>query len=164
MSRLTCGHIQHMYSWWWVRLSPETCRVKPLRKIKTQLLYLVGLISLLWRFPSWTHGPTASLQEFLVAELRCLTLLFYFWAISLQFKLTSDCLSSFSEFFAYNLKISHLCYVCDWWQANILCSVGSYVLCIKYNIFCLAPVFLYLSIWGRKLNENFTRTSRYCTF
>ena len=35
-----------MYSWWWVRLSPETCRVKPLRRIKTQLLHLVGLISL----------------------------------------------------------------------------------------------------------------------
>ena len=33
MSRLTCGHIQHMYSWWWVELSPETCRVKPLRRI-----------------------------------------------------------------------------------------------------------------------------------
>ena len=46
MSRLTCGHIQHMYSWWWVRLSPETCRVKPLRRIKTQLFHLVGLISL----------------------------------------------------------------------------------------------------------------------
>ena len=43
MSRLTCGgHIQHMYSWWWVRLSPETCGVKPLRRIKTQLLHLVG--------------------------------------------------------------------------------------------------------------------------
>ena len=36
-----------MYSWWWVRLSPETCRVKSLRRIKTQLLHLVGLISLL---------------------------------------------------------------------------------------------------------------------
>ena len=47
MSRLTCGHIQHLYSWWWVRLSPETCRVKPLRRIKTQLVQLVGLISLL---------------------------------------------------------------------------------------------------------------------
>jgi len=31
-----------------VRLSPETCRVKPLRRIKTQLLHLVGLISLLY--------------------------------------------------------------------------------------------------------------------
>ena len=30
-----------------MRLSPETCRVKPLRRIKTQLLHLVGLISLL---------------------------------------------------------------------------------------------------------------------
>jgi len=29
-------------------LSPETCRVKPLRRIKTQLLHLVGLISLLY--------------------------------------------------------------------------------------------------------------------
>jgi len=29
-----------------VRLSPETCRVKPFRRIKTQLLHLVGLISL----------------------------------------------------------------------------------------------------------------------
>ena len=28
------GHIQHMCSWWWVELSPETCRVKPLRRIK----------------------------------------------------------------------------------------------------------------------------------
>ena len=37
-----------MYSWWWVRLSPETCRVKPLRRIKTQLLHLVELISLPW--------------------------------------------------------------------------------------------------------------------
>jgi hypothetical protein len=37
-----------MYSWWWVRLSPETCRVKPLRRIKIQLLHLVGLISLLY--------------------------------------------------------------------------------------------------------------------
>ena len=37
-----------MYSRWWVRLSPETCRVKPLWRIKTQLLHLFGLISLLW--------------------------------------------------------------------------------------------------------------------
>ena len=33
MCLLTCGHIQHMYSWWWVGLSPETCRVKHLRRI-----------------------------------------------------------------------------------------------------------------------------------
>ena len=46
MARGKPAHIQHMYSWWWVRLSPETCRVKPLRRIKTQLLHLVGLISL----------------------------------------------------------------------------------------------------------------------
>ena len=56
MSRLTCGHTQHMYSWWWVRLSPETCRVKPLRRIKTRLLHLVGLISLLYTcIPTYIH-------------------------------------------------------------------------------------------------------------
>ena len=46
-----------MYSWWWVRLSPETCRVKPLRRIKTQLLHLVWLISLLYEqehFKLWS--------------------------------------------------------------------------------------------------------------
>jgi len=29
---LTRGHIQYMYSWWRVGLSPETCRVKHLRR------------------------------------------------------------------------------------------------------------------------------------
>ena len=44
----TCfGWQSHPSSGWWVRLLPETCRVKPLRRIKTQLLHLVGLISLL---------------------------------------------------------------------------------------------------------------------
>ena len=44
MCPLTCGHIQHMYSWWWVGLSPETCRVKAFAKNKTQLLHLIGII------------------------------------------------------------------------------------------------------------------------
>ena len=44
-----------LYSWWWVELSPETCRVKPLQRIKTQLLHLVVLISLL---KSMMHGTT----------------------------------------------------------------------------------------------------------
>ena len=43
MCLLTCGHIQHMYSWWWVGLSPETCRLKAFGKNKTQLLHL-GII------------------------------------------------------------------------------------------------------------------------
>jgi len=38
-----------------VRLSPKTCRVKPLRRIKTQLLHLVGLISLLYSMISGFH-------------------------------------------------------------------------------------------------------------
>ena len=33
-----------MYSWWWVGLSPETCRVKAFAKNKPQLLHLVGII------------------------------------------------------------------------------------------------------------------------
>ena len=44
MCPLTCGHIQHMYSWWWVGLSPETCRVKAFAKNKPLLLHLVGII------------------------------------------------------------------------------------------------------------------------
>ena len=32
-----------MYSWWWVGLSPETCRVKAFAKNKPQLLHLVGI-------------------------------------------------------------------------------------------------------------------------
>ena len=46
-----------MYYWWWVRLSPETCRVKPLRRIKTQLLHLVGLISLLYGLNAFSLSP-----------------------------------------------------------------------------------------------------------
>jgi len=63
VSRLTCGHIQHMYSWWWVRLSPETCRVQPLRSIKTQLLHLVGLISLLMIVLSTTQHKICPLRS-----------------------------------------------------------------------------------------------------
>ena len=33
-----------MYSWWWVELSPETCRVKAFAKNKPQFLHLVGII------------------------------------------------------------------------------------------------------------------------
>ena len=51
-----------------MRLSPETFRVKPLRRIKTQLLHLVGLISLLSTPPVLTGqiilrdmGPTLAL-------------------------------------------------------------------------------------------------------
>ena len=38
MSQLTCGHMQHMYSWWWVRFSPETCRVKAIAKNKNAIV------------------------------------------------------------------------------------------------------------------------------
>ena len=105
----------------------------------------------------------------LIARIPCSratlhNIVIYFCAGCFQFNLTSHCHSYFSEYVAHNLKISHLCYVCDCWQANILCTVGSYVLRIKYYIFCLAPVFRYLSTSGRKLNESFARLSRYCTF
>ena len=69
-----------MYSWWWVRLSPETCKVKPLRRMKTQLLHLVGLISLLYKStsppntkksnkPLTTHTANFFTQNILTAEL-----------------------------------------------------------------------------------------------
>ena len=49
MSQLTCGHIQHMYSWWWVRLSPETCRVKAIAENKKRnCCILLDLFHILW--------------------------------------------------------------------------------------------------------------------
>ena len=47
-----------MYSWWWVELSPETCRVKPLRRINAIVascwIYYTILSSLLFFCPfSW---------------------------------------------------------------------------------------------------------------
>ena len=44
----TWGHIQHMYSWWWVELSPETCRVKPLRRIN-------AIVASCWMYFTTTH-------------------------------------------------------------------------------------------------------------
>ena len=76
MSQLTCGHIQLVYSIWWMRLLPETCRVKPLRRIKTQLLHLVGLISLLKRIYLQNRSKTAGyscLETFPVFESNLLT-------------------------------------------------------------------------------------------
>ena len=58
-----------MYSWWWLRLSPETCREKPLRKIKTQFLHLVGLISLLPGILLW--APDCYLVNW---QADCLTI------------------------------------------------------------------------------------------
>ena len=57
-----------MYSWWWVRLSPETCRVKPLRRIKTQLLHLVELISLP-RHLSQNKMPDKSEKKYIIMIL-----------------------------------------------------------------------------------------------
>ena len=54
MSQLTCGHIQHMYPWWWVRLSPETCGVKPLRRIKRNCCILLDLFH---NYKAWCTVP-----------------------------------------------------------------------------------------------------------
>ena len=70
MSRLTCGHVQHMYSWWCVRLWPETCRVKALRRIKTQLLHLVGLISPI--YDGQSHNS--------VHHRQLITKIIYYWS------------------------------------------------------------------------------------
>jgi len=61
-----------MYSWWWVRMSPETCRVKPLRRIKTQLLHLVGLISLLQLLLFWTKHFIHSVKFLEIRPLKLL--------------------------------------------------------------------------------------------
>jgi len=74
-----------------VRLSPETCRVKPLRRIKTQLLHLVGLISLLysrryvWRCVntvlSWIRKPNWEVLHQLVWTDRM-----FFYAVSFRWR------------------------------------------------------------------------------
>ena len=43
-----------MYSWWWVRLSPETCRVKPLRRIKRNCCILLDLFHY---YKAWCSEP-----------------------------------------------------------------------------------------------------------
>ena len=43
-----------MYSWWWVRLSPETCRVKPLRRIKRNCCILLDLFH---NYKTWCTEP-----------------------------------------------------------------------------------------------------------
>ena len=54
MCLLTCGHIQHMYSWWWVGLSPEICRVKHLRRINRNCCISLEL----FHYKSMMHGTT----------------------------------------------------------------------------------------------------------
>ena len=63
-----------------MRLSPETCRVKPLRRIKTQLLHLVGLISLLYVITQFedttsTDAIESPNSKFYVAAMLVLFLL-----------------------------------------------------------------------------------------
>ena len=43
-----------MYSWWWVRLSPETCRIKPLRRIKRNCCILLDLFH---NYKAWYTEP-----------------------------------------------------------------------------------------------------------
>ena len=53
-----------MYSWWWVRLSPETCRVKPLRRKKRNCCILLELFhyytqpefSATWQLQCWINA------------------------------------------------------------------------------------------------------------
>ena len=53
-----------------MRLSPETCRVKPLRRIKTQLLHLVGLISLLIGRGTLNYSVLTVLDRHLQSAIR----------------------------------------------------------------------------------------------
>ena len=70
MSQLTCGHIQHMYSWWWVRLSPETCRVKPLRRIKRNCCILLDLFH--YYIATWKLHVACSAARVQRSRVRCL--------------------------------------------------------------------------------------------
>ena len=47
-----------MYSWWWVELSPETCRVKPLRRIN-------AIVASCWIYFTISLGSVV--QDFVVS-------------------------------------------------------------------------------------------------
>ena len=70
MCLLTCGHIQHMYSWWWVGFLPETCRVKAFAKNKPQLLHLVGIIFTLNILLHLVSAFCASLYEYCLYRIQ----------------------------------------------------------------------------------------------
>ena len=72
-----------LYSWWCVELSPETCRVKPLRRIKAIVASCWNYFTILINF-SWSH--------FIVCPTVCVSgvngnlvaLTYYFTIISFQ--------------------------------------------------------------------------------
>jgi hypothetical protein len=57
-----------LYSWWWVRLSPETCRVKPLR-IKKRNWLLFSCLRKGVKSDYWLHLLSVCLSAVLVEKL-----------------------------------------------------------------------------------------------
>ena len=56
-----------MYSWWWVELSPETCRVKPLRRINANVascwIYFTINFPEIFLNDDWCHGGEQIISE-----------------------------------------------------------------------------------------------------
>ena len=76
MYLLTCGHIQHMYSWWWVGLSPETCRVKHLERLNYNCCILLELFHYksVVVFLAWPITPSNFYRIFCHLRLTCVEL------------------------------------------------------------------------------------------
>ena len=56
-------HIQHIYSWWWVELSPETCRVKPLRRIN-------AIVASCWIYFTTIHINNSISTQFIHKQMH----------------------------------------------------------------------------------------------
>ena len=152
MSRLTCGHIQHMYSWWWVRLSPETCRVKPLRRIKnaivascwtyftTTFLFINFFICAV--LPCNIRRFACCLQQIVRScEIRCKLQAWQFhsWAIPLQ-NTTRISASLYLHRFCFSVLLLHI-------SLNVYLMKVTYVFLYSDHCRCLCfPFFVHVQL------------------
>ena len=112
-----------MYSWWWVRLSPETCRVKSMRRIKTQLLHLVGLTSLLQCVDFYFYVRTAHfIDYYLFVATKCALYLPLFVSIIISSTWFEQVSSSSSGGYLCTRRIQHFPRMCmmSVYRSNLL--------------------------------------------
>ena len=64
-----------MYSWWWVELTPETCRVKPLRRIN-------AIVASCWTYFT-TIKHDARNHKYYALNVSYLCVCFFFGCVSL---------------------------------------------------------------------------------
>ena len=105
----TWGHIQHMYSWWWVELSPETCRVKPLRRINA----IVASCWIYFTTPKFRFVAMFSILRTLFRNYSlclCSVLVSYFACLNKKFRNSLD----------RNLSGLQSPSVCLWGKTNVL--------------------------------------------